>query len=129
VRLELSLRATYAERMAENEPPAAARLPGADGPARDPSGKRSAKRRVSDTGRRHHIGEVPEVVTVFKPDGTVTTTRTSLLQLRDKSVAQLQRLAKSIESDMAKAADSLEFEAAAHLRDELEAVRREVRSR
>jgi excinuclease UvrABC helicase subunit UvrB len=115
--------------MSENDPPAAGRLPGAGGPARDPSRTRSAKRRAPETGRRHHIGEVPNVVTVFKPDGTVTTTRTSLLQLRDKTVAQLHRLAKSIESDMAKAADSLDFEAAAHLRDELEAVRREVGSR
>ncbi|MEP7055908.1 MAG: UvrB/UvrC motif-containing protein [Actinomycetota bacterium] len=97
--------------------------------ARDLSRTRTARPRVRDTGRRHHIGEVPAVVTVIKADGTVTTTRTSTLQLRDNTPSQLQALARAIEADMQNAAAALDFEEAAHLRDELEAVRRELSSR
>ena len=84
---------------------------------------------MRDTGRRHHIGEVPAVITVIKPDGTIATTRTSALQLRDQTRDQLLTLAAAIESDMNRAAADLEFELAAHLRDELEAVRQALDNR
>lgn len=112
----------------DGESPDAAPRP-SEGRARDLSRTRTAKPRLRDTGRRHHIGEVPAVITVIKPDGTIATTRTSALQLKDQTVGALTRLADAIEAEMRQAAAALEFELAAHLRDELDAVRRELASR
>jgi len=87
------------------------------------------RRKAPDTGRRHHIGAAPEVMTVWKPDGTISTTRTAPVQLADRSVPQLDRLLARLEREMAAAAARMDFEAAAHLRDEAEAVRRALESR
>lgn len=103
--------------------------PPGTGKARDLSRSRAPRPKARDSGRRHHIGDVPAVITVIKADGTVATTRTSAMQLKDQTVARLQALARTIEAQMTRAAESLDFESAAHLRDELEAVRRELGSR
>lgn len=112
----------------DGEPPGATPRPSI-GRARDLSRTRTTKPQLRNTGRRHHIGEVPAVITVIKPDGTVATTRTSALQLKDQTVGALTRLADVIEAEMRQSAASLQFELAAHLRDELDAVRRELASR
>jgi excinuclease UvrABC nuclease subunit len=63
---------------------------------------------------------------VLRPDGTVGTTRTSAVQLADKSTAALGLLADQLAAQMAAAAAALDFEEAAHLRDEVAAVRAEL---
>jgi excinuclease UvrABC nuclease subunit len=68
-------------------------------------------------------------MTVWRPDGTVGTTRTAPVQLADKTVAQLNILLAQLERDMVAAAARTDFEEAAHLRDEAEAVRRTLESR
>ena len=104
-------------------------IPTGSGRARELSRTRAPRPKIRDTGRRHHIGEVPPVITVIKTDGTVGTTRTSSMQLKDQTVARLESLAATIAAEMSRAAASLDFEMAAHLRDELESVRRELGSR
>jgi len=100
--------------------------PAGTGRARRLTRTGSSRRTVADTGRRHHIGDAPDRLQVLGPDGTVGWTRTSPLQLKDKSVAGLQRLAGELEQEMASAAADLDFESAAHLRDEADAVRAEL---
>jgi excinuclease UvrABC helicase subunit UvrB len=103
-------------------------LPAA-GRARDLTRARRPRPQAADTGRRHHIGDAPAVMTVLRADGTVGTTRTAPIQLRDKTVEQVERLAAVIETEMTDAASSLDFETAAHLRDELQAAREELARR
>ena len=91
--------------------------------ARRLSRTRSPRAKLPDTGRRHHIGDAPDVLPFVRPDGTVGTTRTSPIQLKDRSVAALERLQERLEKEMSAAAADLDFELAAHLRDEVEAVR------
>lgn len=104
-------------------------MSGDDTRARDLSRTRAPRPKIRDTGRRHHIGKVPAVLTVFTADGTVGTTRTSSMQLKDQTVARLESLAGTITAEMTRAAASLDFETAAHLRDEVESVRCELSSR
>lgn len=84
---------------------------------------------MPDTGRRHHIGAAPPALTVLHEDGTSDVTRTAPIQLADQTVMQLARLAERIESEMRQAATALDFERAAHLRQEAEAARNELRRR
>lgn len=92
-------------------------------------GRRTAASPGVDTGRRHHIGDAPQVLPFLRPDGSVGTTRTSPVQLRDRNDAQLAALAAAVEREMHEAAGALDYEGAAHLREELAAVRREVLAR
>ncbi len=103
-----------------------ARTPGR---ARDLSRTRSTRRRSADTGRRHHIGDAPDVMNVIRPDGTRGTTRTSPIQLADRNDARLDQLVDELVADMERAAAALDFEGAAHLRDEVAAARAEVARR
>jgi excinuclease UvrABC nuclease subunit len=68
-------------------------------------------------------------MTVWRPDGTIGTTRTAPVQLADKTLAQLQVLLAQLEREMAAAAARTDFEEAAHLRDEADAVRLALDSR
>ena len=95
---------------------------GGSGRGRDLSRRGSPRPKLAETGRRHHIGAVPELMPVFRPDGTVVMSRTTPVQLADRTPLQLERLAARLEADMAAAVASLDFEAAAFLRDELRAV-------
>lgn len=87
------------------------------------------RRRTADTGRRHHIGDAPDVMSVLRPDGTRGTTRTSPIQLADRNGARLQHLLDELLADMGRAAADLDFEGAAHLRDEVAAARAEIARR
>ena len=93
--------------------------------ARDLSRARRPRPRAAETGRRHHIGDAPAVMSVLRPDGTVGTTRTAPIQLADRNDAQLAQLGEELGADMARAAAETDFEEAAHLRDEVAAVRAE----
>jgi excinuclease UvrABC nuclease subunit len=66
---------------------------------------------------------------VRREDGTMAVTWTAAIQLADQTDAQLAALARRIESDMSRAAAALEFEQAAHLREEAAAARRELQRR
>lgn len=89
---------------------------------------RSRRYTAPDTGRMHHIGAAPEVVPVHTEEG-VETARTTSWQLADRTVVQLQQLRDRTARDMTRAADELDFEAAARLRDELAAVEQELAGR
>jgi excinuclease UvrABC helicase subunit UvrB len=66
------------------------------------------------------------VLPLLRPDGTIGTTRTSPIQLTDKPVSGLERLAAQLAAEMTAAAAALDFELAAQLRDEAAAVRGEL---
>jgi excinuclease UvrABC helicase subunit UvrB len=87
--------------------------------------RRRVRARVNDAGRVHHIGTAPELMPVLRPDGTAGTTRTSLIQLRHRTDLQLTSLADLLVTEMGAAAAALDYEQAAHLRDELANVRAE----
>lgn len=86
--------------------------------ARDLVRRRSRSYAAPDTGRMHHIGAAPEAVPVHTEDG-VRTARTTSWQLADRTPAQLRRQRERTAAAMARAADDLDFEQAALLRDEL----------
>lgn len=96
--------------------------------ARDLVRTRARSYRGPDTGRMHHIGAAPEEVPVHTDDG-VTTARTTAWQLADRTLVQLRALRARAAADMARAADDLDFEQAAVLRDELAAVDAEIARR
>jgi hypothetical protein len=100
-------------------------VPTGSGRARDLSRRSTPRTPAAETGRRHHIGAVPELMPVMRPDGTVAMSRTTPVQLADRTPLQLVRLEGRIEAEMRTAAESLDFETAAFLRDELAAVRAE----
>jgi UvrB/uvrC motif len=103
--------------------------PSPSGRARELSRKRTTRPLLPDTGRRHHIGAAPAELSVLRDDGSVVTTRTAAVQLADQTDAQLARLGAKIEREMQQAADALDFEHAAWLREEVAAVRRELARR
>ncbi len=96
--------------------------------ARDLVRRRSRTYAAPDTGRMHHIGAAPEAVPVHTDDG-VTVARTTSWQLADRTVAQLERQRERTAAAMARAAQELDFETAAGLRDELAAVEQELAQR
>ncbi len=96
--------------------------------ARDLVRRRARTYAAPDTGRRHHIGAAPDAVPVHTADG-VGTARTTSWQLADRTVPQLQGQQAATEAAMERAAQDLDFEAAARLRDELAAVRAELARR
>ena len=99
------------------------------GRARDLSRTRTVRPRVTDTGRRHHIGSAPAVLPVLREDGSVGATHTSRGQLADLTERQLTRLADRLESEMRRAAAAADYEEAADRRDEVAAVRQELQRR
>lgn len=112
--------------MADEKPPEPREPATSQGAGRELSRARTSRRSSANTGRRHHIGAVPEFMPVWHPDGSVGRTRTSPAQLADRTVRQLQALLVLLEREMAAAATDLDFEQAAHLRDEAAAARDEL---
>lgn len=96
--------------------------------ARDLVRKRARTYQAPDTGRRHHIGAAPSAVPVHTDEG-VAVARATSWQLADRTVPQLRAQQEQTERAMAQAAQDLDFEAAARLRDELAAVREELAAR
>jgi drug/metabolite transporter (DMT)-like permease len=79
-------------------------------------------------GRHHHIGAAPELQPLLGEDGS-TYVGTSSVQLASRTLAQLQEQRARIATRMAAAAQALEFEQAAALRDDLAAVDAELARR
>jgi hypothetical protein len=96
--------------------------------ARDLVRKRSRSYGPLDGSRMHHIGAAPDLVPVHTEDG-VRLTRTTPWQLADRSPAQLRVLHADLVQARDQASADLEFEEAAHLQGEVEAVERELRDR
>ena len=104
-------------------------VPRGSGRARDLTRVRKTRSKPAETGRKHHMGAAPELMPVWLPDGTITTTRTSAAQLADQTPAQLARLRTRITAEMSTAAAEMDFEKAAHRRDEVAAVEAELARR
>lgn len=96
--------------------------------ARDLVRKRSRTYRAPETGRMHHIGAAPDAVPVHTDDGVVVG-RTTSWQLADRTVVQLEAQRAATAGEMTSAAEDLDFEKAARLRDELTAVDAELARR
>ncbi|MCW2779288.1 MAG: hypothetical protein JWN17_3013 [Frankiales bacterium] len=96
--------------------------------ARDLVRRRAGTYRAPDTGRRHHIGAAPDAVPVHTDDG-VAVARATSWQLADRTPLQLAAQREATARAMAEAAEALDFEAAARLRDELAAVEQELARR
>jgi hypothetical protein len=92
-------------------------------------------RRPDETGRQHHLGAAPADMPVLGggdtgPDGPAPrTTRTTRVQLADRTRHELALLERSVKTEMERAAADLDFESAAWHRDELDRVRAEVHRR
>lgn len=101
--------------------------------ARDLVRKRSRSYRRDETGRHHHIGAAPELQPVLGDEGAldvgVQYVGTSPVQLASRTVAQLEEQRQRLARQMASAAESLQFERAAALRDDLAAVDAELARR
>ena len=116
------------------EPPSSQSLPPSPAPsmtgqARALTRPRALKRRLPDTGRRHHLGATPARMPVFGPDGPAQPTRTSAVQLAAATLTELERLHEVIVAEMTEASVALEFEEAARLRDEAAAAHAELSRR
>ena len=96
--------------------------------ARDLVRKRSRSYQRDETGRHHHIGAAPDVQPLLGDDG-MQYVGTSPVQLASRTVVQLQALRDRLERDMEKAAQALQFERAAALRDDVGAVDAELARR
>lgn len=96
--------------------------------ARDLVRRRAGTYRAPATGRRHHIGAAPEAVPVHTDEG-VAVARATSWQLADRTPTQLAAQRDATATAMARAAEDLDFETAARLRDELAAVEAELARR
>ena len=96
--------------------------------ARDLVRRRRGSYRRPETGRHHHIGAAPERQPVLGEDGAAYV-GTSAVQLAGRTAAQLAQQRAGLARAMAAAAQALEFEEAARLRDEVAAVDAELARR
>lgn len=96
--------------------------------ARDLVRKRSRSYRRDETGRHHHIGAAPDLQPVLGDDGAQYV-GTSPVQLGSRTLAQLEEQRQRLTGQMAAAAQALEFERAAALRDDVAAVEAELARR
>jgi excinuclease UvrABC nuclease subunit len=96
--------------------------------ARDLVRKRSRSYRRDETGRHHHIGAAPEQQPLLTDEGA-TLIGTSAVQLASRTLPQLREQRDRIAQQMATAAEALDFERAALLRDDLAAVDGELERR
>lgn len=108
-----------------------------DGPAdaTDPPGERPSARelvrrrrrdyRAPETGRHHHIGAAPERQPLLGEQGPEYV-ETAAVQLAARTVAQLEQQRDRGRAQMAQAAEALDFETAARLRDAVGAVESEL---
>lgn len=96
--------------------------------ARDLVRKRSRSYRRDETGRHHHIGAAPDLQPVLGDDGAQYV-GTSPVQLASRTVAQLEEQRERLARQMTSAAEALDFERAAALRDDVAAVDAELARR
>jgi hypothetical protein len=96
--------------------------------ARDLVRRRRGRYRAPETGRHHHIGAAPDLQPVLGEDGPAYV-GTSPVQLASRTVAQLQAQHDRLVAQMTAAAESLRFERAAALRDDVAAVTAELTRR
>lgn len=96
--------------------------------ARDLVRKRRGDYRAPETGRHHHIGAAPERTPVHT-EGSVQYAGATRVQLADRTRAQLQAQRERLATGMTAAAQELDFELAASLRDDLAAVDAELATR
>jgi excinuclease UvrABC helicase subunit UvrB len=96
--------------------------------ARDLVRKRSRSYKRDETGRHHHIGAAPDIQPLLGDDG-MQYVGTSPVQLASRTVVQLQAQRDRLAREMAEAAEALEFERAAALRDDVTAVDAELARR
>lgn len=99
--------------------------------SRDLVRKRRRDYRAPETGRHHHIGAAPERQPVLGEDGPADEegaryVETAAVQLTQRTVAQLRRQLDRTRARMGEAAQALDFERAAQLRDALVAVEAEL---
>jgi len=94
--------------------------------ARDLVRKRNRTYQAPETGRHHHIGAAPERQPLLGEDGGSEYVETAAVQLAERTVAQLERQRDRTRTRMVAAAEALDFEAAARLRDALAAVEGEL---
>ena len=94
--------------------------------ARDLVRKRRGTYKASETGRHHHIGAAPERQPMLGDDGESQYVETAPVQLAQRTVAQLEAQRERTRTAMAAAAQALDFEQAARLRDALAAVEAEL---
>lgn len=98
-----------------------------------PSGRDLVRKRrrsyaAPETGRHHHIGAAPELQPELGPGGA-RYVQAAAVQLAQRTVRQLEQQRDATTARMAVAADALDFEAAAALRDDLAAVQAELARR
>lgn len=96
--------------------------------ARDLVRKRRGTYTAPDTGRHHHLGGAPAKMPLHDADGA-RYTETTDVQLASRTVPQLQAQRAHLEAAMARAAEALDFEAAAAARDDLARVDAELARR
>ena len=88
-------------------------------------------RRPDRSGRQHHLGAAPADMPVLGGDGPAAgrMTRTTRVQLADRTLHDLGDLERVVRADMERAAAALDFESASWHRDELDRVRAEITRR
>jgi excinuclease UvrABC nuclease subunit len=96
--------------------------------ARDLVRKRRGSYRAPETGRHHHIGSAPEHQPLLGEDGAEYV-QTAAVQLAQRTVVQLRAQRERDAARMAAAAQELDFEQAARLRDAVAAVDAELARR
>lgn len=96
--------------------------------ARDLVRRRRRDYRAPETGRHHHIGAAPERQPLLGEDGAEYV-ETADVQLAERTVAQLERQRDRVRARMTEAAEALDFERAARLRDAVGAVEGELERR
>ena len=96
--------------------------------ARDLVRKRSRSYRRDETGRHHHIGAAPDLQPLLGDD-SMQYIGTSPVQLASRTAVQLQQQRALLVQQMGEAAQALEFERAAAVRDDLAAVDAELARR
>ena len=105
--------------MSEEQPPLS---------ARDLVRRRRGTYKAPETGRHHHIGAAPERQPLLGEDGAEYV-ETAAVQLAERTTAQLRTQRERLAARMASAAEALDFERAARLRDGLVAVDAELARR
>lgn len=103
-------------------------VPPSSGRARDLVRKRSGTYRAPETGRHHHIGAAPERQPMLDENGSAYV-ETAAVQLAQRTVTQLTTQQERLVEAMARAAEQLDYERAASLRDDLAAVDTELSRR
>ncbi len=97
--------------------------------ARDLVRRRRGDYRAPETGRHHHIGAAPDRQPVLGEEGMdegAQYVETAAVQLAQRTAVQLEQQRDRTRARMAEAAQALDFEAAAGLRDALAAVESEL---